>query len=279
MIGVFDSGFGGLAVLRELVRALPNYRYGYLGDNAQAPYGSRSEEEIFRFTRAGVEHLFGRGAELVILACNTASAGALRRIQQEVLPLYQQKPFDAAQGKRVLGIIIPTAEEIVAKSKSGAVGILATEATVRSGAYAREIQKLSPKMKIYQEACPRLVPMIEMGAMDGEGFGRAAKAHVKNLLSRRPKIDTVVLGSTHYAAAREHIAAHFPRKVALVSQGELVAKKLGEYLKRHPELEVRLARGGGRAFFSTERSDRVDRLGSLFYGAPIEFKKVRIAAD
>jgi glutamate racemase len=269
MIGVFDSGCGGLSVLRELVRKFPNYRYAYLGDNARAPYGSRSDEEIYHFTRAGVEFLFARGAELVILACNTASASALRRIQQEVLP--HKYPT-----KRVLGVIIPTAEDIVAKSVSGSVGILATEATVRSGVYAREIQKLNPKAKVYEEACPRLVPMIEMGVADGEGFLRDVRGHVKNLLSRRPKIDTVVLGCTHYAVARDVITSHFPRPITLMAQGELIAKKLGDYLKRHPELERRLARGAGRDFFSTERSARVDRLGSLFYGAPIEFKKVRL---
>ena len=269
MIGVFDSGCGGLSVLRELVRKLPNYRYAYLGDNARAPYGSRSDEEIYCFTREGVEFLFGRGAELVILACNTASAGALRKIQQELLP----KKYPT---KRVLGVVIPTAEEIVAKSASGSVGILATEATVRSGAYAREVQKLDHRVKVYQESCPRLVPMIEMGVVDGEGFLRAVRVHVKNLLSRRPKIDTVVLGCTHYALAQDVITSHFPRPITLMAQGELVAKKLGDYLKRHPELEQRLARGGEREFFSTERSTRVDRLGTLFYGAPIEFKKAKL---
>lgn len=269
MIGVFDSGCGGLSVLRELVRKFPNYHYVYLGDSARAPYGSRSDEEIYRFTRAGVEFLFGHGAELVILACNTASAGALRRIQQELLP----KRYPT---KRVLGIIIPTAEDIVAQSATGAVGVLATEATVRSGVYVREIQKLNPKAKVYQEACPRLVPMIEMGVTDGEGFLRAVRGHVKNLLSRRPKIDTVVLGCTHYAVAQDVITSHFPRQLTLMAQGELVAKSLGGYLKRHPELERRLTRGVGREFFSTERSARVDRLGSLFYGAPTVFQKVRL---
>ena len=278
MIGVFDSGFGGLSVLRELVRTMPNYHYLYLGDNARAPYGERSEEEIFQFTRAGVEFLFKKGAELVVVACNTASTNALRRIQQEILPRHY--PY-----KRVLGIIIPTVEEVAKTSETKAIGVLATLATVASGAYEREFKKVDLGITVYMEACPGLVSMIEMGVADGDGFDKMLRHHIRALLSRRPKIDTVILGSTHYALFEKDIIAYLPRPhvgrrpVVVVSQGKLVAQKLKAYLKRHPEMELKLARGGERQFFTTERSPRVEALAARFYGARVVFERVRIDAD
>lgn len=267
MLGFFDSGLGGLTVLREVAKELPQYSYIYLGDNARTPYGSHSHEVIYRFTKQGVLELFKRGARVVILACNTASSVALRRIQQEFLP--QRYP-----DRRVLGIIIPTAEEIVLRTTSKEVGIFGTEATIHSFAYAKEITKLNDSIKVHQQACPMLVPIIEAGEIEWEGLSLAVKKYTNELFSQSKKIDSVVLGCTHYALIEDIFTRHIPDDVAVISQGTLVARKLADYLTRHPEIEITLDRSRERTFLSTEDSFRVRNLFSLFWGESVEMKKI-----
>ena len=270
MLGFFDSGLGGLAVLKEVEKVLPQYSYVYLGDNARTPYGSHSQDTIYKFTKQGVAHLFKKGAELVLLACNTASSSALRRIQQEFLPEYYPD-------KRVLGIIIPTAEEIINQSKTKEVGILATEATVHSFAYPKEVTKNDETVRVHQQAATLLVPIIEAGELEWEGLDMIIKKYLNELFERSKKIDTLVLACTHYALIEDKIRKFTPSKIKVISQGEIVAKKLEQYLDRHPEIESKLKRGDKRDFYSTEDSWRVRNLFKLFYGKPVEVKKVSLS--
>lgn len=267
MLGFFDSGFGGLTILREVAKELPQYSYIYLGDNARTPYGSHSHEVIYRFTKQCVGELFRRGAQIVILACNTASSVALRRIQQEFLPRYYPD-------RRVLGIIIPTAEEIVLQTRSKEIGIFGTEAMVHSFAYPKEVTKLNDSIKVHQQACPMLVPIIEAGELTWEGLSLAVKKYTNELFYQSSAIDLVVLGCTHYALIQDIFSQHIPSRVRVVSQGALVAKKLSSYLARHPELRDCIDRSGERIFLSTEDSFRVRSLFSLFWGSPVEIKKI-----
>lgn len=269
MLGFFDSGLGGLAVLKEVEKEMPQYSYIYLGDNARTPYGSHSHDTIYKFTKQGVAHLFKKGAEVVILACNTASSSALRRIQQEFLPKYYPK-------KKVLGIIIPTAEEVISKTKTGEIGILATEATVHSFAYPKEITKMNESLKVHQQAGTLLVPIIEAGELDWDGLDSIIKKYLNELFERSKKIDTLVLACTHYALIEDKIRKHTPSKVQIISQGQIVAQKLKEYLEKHPEIESRLKKGDERDFYSTEDSWRVRNLFKLFYGRPVEVKKISL---
>lgn len=273
MIGFFDSGLGGLTVIKEAVKLLPKYSYVYLGDNARTPYGSRSRETIYRFTVEGVEELFRRGAELVVLACNTSSSSALRKIQREFLA----KRFPE---KRVLGIIVPTVEEIAGQDIGGgkglAVGVLATEATVKSLAYPREISKINPAIKVYQEACPLLAPIIEAGEIEWDGLDSIIQKHLARLFLKNPKIDTILLGCTHYAIIENRIRRYVPARVRIVSQGRIVASKLEDYLGRHPEIEAKISKIGERIFLTTDDSKRIKFLTRLFYGEPIDFKKISI---
>ena len=233
MIGVFDSGFGGLTILRNLQKALPQYDYLYLGDNARAPYGSRSFETIFRYTLQAVRELFSRGCPLVILACNTASAKALRSIQQDVLP-YE------FPDKRVLGIVRPTAEEIGKFSHSGHIGIFGTAGTVSSGSYLIEIKHFYPELQVTQHACPMWVPLVEYGERESEGAKFFVKKDIDALLAEDPEIDTLLLACTHYPLLEGALRAALPEKVRLVFQGDIVAEKTVDYLRRHPEMENRL---------------------------------------
>ncbi|HPW34656.1 MAG TPA: glutamate racemase [Candidatus Paceibacterota bacterium] len=269
MLGFFDSGLGGLSVLKEVEKELPQYSYLYLGDNARTPYGSHSHETIYRFTKQGVAYLFGKGAELIVLACNTASSSALRRIQQEFLPKF-------FPNKRVLGIIIPTAEEVVLKTKTGEVGILATEATVHSFAYPKEITKQRDSIKVHQQAGTLLVPIIEAGELSWEGLDSIVKKYLKELFERSSKIDTLVLGCTHYALIEDIINKNVPNGVNVISQGKIIADKLKNYLECHPEIESKLVKGDDRKFFSTEDSWRVRNLFKLFYGQPVDVKKISL---
>jgi glutamate racemase len=269
MLGFFDSGLGGLAILREVEKELPQYSYVYLGDNARTPYGSHSHETIYRFTRQGVAHLFKKGAELVILACNTASSSALRRIQQEFLPKYYPQ-------KRVLGIIIPTAEEVASKTQTKEVGVLATEATVHSFAYPKEITKTDESIRVHQQVGTLLVPIIEAGEFEWDGLDSIIKKYLNELFERSKKIDTLVLACTHYALIEDRIKKYVPSKVTVVSQGQIVAHKLKDYLQRHPEIEKSLKKGDRRQFYSTEDSWRVRNLFKLFYGKSVEIKKISL---
>jgi len=230
-IGVFDSGYGGLTILDEFRKRLPEYDYLYLGDNARAPYGTRSYDVVYEYTLQAVKELFSRGCELVILACNTASAKALRSIQQRDLPGIDPE-------KRVLGVIRPSAEIIGEYTKTGHIGVLATKGTVNSESYVIEIGHFSPDSKVVQHACPMWVPLIENSEHHSE-FGKGfIKTDVEALLKQDPEIDTIVLGCTHYPLIQEYIESIVPDGIRVVSQGAIVADSLAEYLERHPWMEV-----------------------------------------
>ena len=257
MIGVFDSGFGGLSILKDLRRVLPQYDFMYLGDNARAPYGSRSFETIYRYTLQSVRILFERGCDLVILACNTASARALRSIQQQVLPF--EYP-----GKRVLGIIRPTAEEIGRYSKTGHIGIFATAGTVSSNSYGIEIGHFFPEVKVTQHACPMWVPLVENGEQGTEGARFFVKKDVDELFAEDPQIDTVLLACTHYPLLEAEIRAALPPQVRLVFQGSLVAEKTQDYLRRHPEIDTRLSKGSTTTFLTSDTAEFFEKGAFLF---------------
>lgn len=267
MIGFFDSGLGGLSILKEVEKVMPEYDYIYLGDNARTPYGSRSDEVIYEFTVAGVKELINRGAELVILACNTSSGVALRRIQQEFLPKY-------FPDKKVLGIIIPTAEEANNFSGSGHIGILATEATVNSKTYEKEIEKINPDLKIIGQPCPLFVPIIEAGEVGWEGLDLAIKKYTEALLRKDKDIDAVILGCTHYALIQDRIRKQIPGDIKIISQGEIVAKKLKDYIARHPEIEEKLGKAGKKVFLTTEKSERIERLTKMFFNINVSLKLI-----
>lgn len=258
MIGVFDSGFGGLTILRDLQKVLPQYDYLYLGDNARAPYGSRSFETIYRYTLQAVRELFSRGCPLVILACNTASARALRSIQQQVLPI-------EFPDRRVLGIIRPTAEEIGRVSKTGHIGIFATAGTVSSGSYPIEINHFYPELKVTQHACPMWVPLVEYGERESDGARYFVKKEVEAVLREDPEIDTILLACTHYPLLEKAIRESTPPGVNLVFQGSIVADKTVDYLKRHPEIENRLAKNGKTSFLTTDTAEFFEK-GAFFFG-------------
>lgn len=269
MIGFFDSGFGGLTVLKEVEKLLPQYSYLYLGDNGRAPYGTRHQKEIFQFTLQGVEFLFSQGAELVIIACNTSSSTALRKIQREILP--KKYPH-----KKVLGIIVPTAEDAGKYTQMNHIGVLATPATVEHGSYAKEIKKNWPKLKCFEQACPKLVPLIEDGKHSNQKLDAAIEKYLQALLRKSPKIDAVILGCTHYALIEDKIKNILPIKIKLISQGETIAQKLKKYLARHPEIKNKLETKGRRKFFTTGDKSKVEKLSRIFYGKMIKFKKISL---
>jgi len=268
-IGVFDSGFGGLTVLKEIVKEMPQYDYLYLGDNARAPYGSRSFETVYEYTLECVKHLFDMGCELVILACNTASAKALRTIQQKDLP-------KIAPNKRVLGVIRPTTEIIGNYTRSGNVGVLGTAGTVSSGSYLVEIEKFFPELKVYQEACPMWVPLIENNEYQNEGADFFIKKHVTNLMQQQPHIDAIILGCTHYPLIIDKIKKYLPTNVELLSQGPIVAKGLHEYLQRHPEKESQCSKSGTVSFYTTDLPETFDKAATLFYGESVKSKHLAL---
>jgi len=270
ILGLFDSGFGGLSVVRKVRRALPEYAFAYLGDNARTPYGGLSPETIYQYTLEGVLHLFNRGADLVVLACNTSSSVALRRIQQQYLPFH-------TAGKRVLGIVIPTAEEVSRQSVTKVIGVLATQVTVASQAYPQEIFKIDPSVDVIQQACPLLVPLIEAGEF--EKAEEAADGYIRKLLQQSSRIDTILLGCTHYALIEESICRLVPNDIRVVSQGEIVADKLADYLIRHPEFGTTIERTGKSTFLTTAISPRIETLATRFYGEPIVMQIARIHQD
>ena len=265
-IGVFDSGFGGLNILREIIKELPEYNYFYLGDTARAPYGSRSQEIIYEFTRQAIGFLFKQGCQLVILACNTASSKALRKIQQEYLPQYYPE-------NKVLGVIIPTAET-VAEQENKNVGVIATEGTIASNVFKKEIQKLNPEIKVFQRACPLLVPIIEAGEQDGKIIYLAIKDCLKPLLSEN--INALILGCTHYGLLKKEIEKITNKKIRIIAEGEIVAKKLKHYLQRHTEIERYLAKNSEKRFFTTDLTNRFRILGSQFLGEQISPEKITL---
>ena len=267
MIGVFDSGYGGLTVLKEFVNLLPSYDFCYLGDNARTPYGTRSFDTVYRYTLECVKHLFDNSCTLVILACNTASAKALRTIQQCDLPVLDPK-------RRVLGVIRPTAEVISQYTKTGHVGILATSGTVQSLSYPIEIAKINPDIKVFQEACPMWVPIVENNEYQNDGADYFVKKHIDNLLLKSPDIDVILLGCTHYPLLIKKMGKYIPKGVQILPQGEIVAKSLVEYLKRHPEMDSKLKKNGLRIFQTTDSPESFDKFASIYYGEKIKSQKV-----
>lgn len=261
-IGVFDSGYGGLTVLKDIVVKLPRYDYLYLGDNARAPYGSRSFETVYRYTLECVKWFFDQGCHLVVLACNTASAKALRSIQQKDLPVL-------APGKRVLGVIRPSTEIIGRFSKTGEVGILGTSGTVLSGSYPIEIEKFFPGLKVYQEACPMWVPLVEAGEYDKPGADYFIQQHIRNIFAASANIDTLLLACTHYPLLKARIKKFLPAGTTLLTQGEVVADSLANYLQRHPELEAQCSKNGQRVFYTTDDTNDFDHHASVFFGQAV----------
>lgn len=268
-IGVFDSGYGGLTVLKEIVQQLPAYDYLYLGDNARAPYGPRSFETVYEYTLECVKWFFAQGCPLVILACNTASAKALRTIQQNDLPLIDTN-------KRVLGVIRPTSEIIGNYTKSGHVGVMGTKGTVQSNSYVIEIGKFYPELIVSQEACPLWVPLIENNEYQSEGANYFVKQHIHNLLKKDAEIDTILLACTHYPLLLDKILQYIPKHVSVITQGKIVAESLSHYLERHAQLEATCSRNGIRKFFTTGETVDFDNHASTFFGEPVKAEKLHL---
>ena len=266
-IGVFDSGFGGLEVFREIVKKLPENDYIYLADTARAPYGTRSQDIIYIFTEQAVDYLFRLGCPLVILACNTASSKALRRLQRE----YLKKHFPKG---RILGVLIPASEEAVRVSKNGKIGVLATEGTVSSKAFIKEIKKLNSELKVFQQAAPLLAAMVEAGEHRSEIAKIALENYLKPLLNS--EIDTLVLGCTHYGILKDKIREIIGPNIKLIVEGEVVSRKLKDYLIRHPEIEKKISQGRTMRFLTTDVGERFEELGSLFFSKPIIPEKIEL---
>lgn len=262
-IGIFDSGLGGLTILDGIRHRMPQYDFIYLGDNARAPYGTRSFDVVYQFTLQAVKKLFSMGCPLIILACNTASAKALRSIQQKYLP-------QAFPNRRVLGVIRPTAEVVGTLTKSNHIGILATEGTVRSESYKLEIQKLYPATTIVGQACPMWVPLVENGEYDKPGADYFIKDSIDKLLTADSQIDTIILGCTHYPLLLPKIKKYTPKGITLIPQGQYIAESLQEYLQRHQEMEHNITKGGTCKYFTTESSEKFSESASVFLNEPIE---------
>ncbi|RED92661.1 glutamate racemase [Marinoscillum furvescens] len=268
-IGIFDSGYGGLTVLREIVKTLPDHDFLYLGDNARTPYGTRSYETIYAYTLQAVKYLFDQGCELVILACNTASAKALRTIQQRDLP-------QIAPHKRVLGVIRPTAEVIASYTHTGHIGVLGTTGTVKSESYLIEIKKQAPTLNVHQQACPMWVPLIENGEQDHNGADYFVKKYLDELFSQSQDIDTLLLACTHYPLMLKKMREYLPETVTILNQGDIVAPSLADYLQRHPEIAEKCSQNGKLRFVTTDSPENFDRQAATFFGQSIKSNFVDI---
>jgi glutamate racemase len=266
-IGIFDSGYGGLTILKEIIATLPQYDYIYLGDNARSPYGSRSFETVYRYTLQCVQWLFAQGCPLVILACNTASAKALRTIQQNDLPKMNG-------GRRVLGVIRPTSEIIGSYTKTNNIAILATVGTVQSESYLLEIEKFFPHLNIFQEACPMWVPLVENNEHEKPGADYFVRKHLDNVLEKERNIDTILLACTHYPLLKAKIDQFLPAGISLISQGGIVANSLADYLHRHAEIETKCSKSKLRIFFTTDSAEDFDNHASIFFGESVTSKHV-----
>jgi glutamate racemase len=266
-IGIFDSGYGGLTILRQIRSLMPQYDYLYLGDNARAPYGTRSFDIVYEFTLQAVRYLFEQGCHLVILGCKTASAKALRSIQQNDLPQMDSQ-------RRVLGVIRPTVEVVGSISQSRHVGIMATSGTVRSTTYELEIAKLHPDIKVTGEACPMWVPLVENDEYDNPGADYFVKKNIDSLFRRDPEIDSVILGCTHYPLLLNKIRQYMPAGVHVIEQGRYVAESLQDYLQRHPEMAARITTGGNATFLTTERAEEFQQKAATFMGEPLTAERV-----
>ena len=268
-IGVFDSGFGGLTILKEMVKTLPDYDFLYLGDNARAPYGSRSFETVYEYTLECVNALFERGCELVILACNTSSAKALRTIQQKDL-------IQKDSHKRVLGVIRPTSEIVGHYTKSKHIGIFATSGTVHSESYVIEIQKFFPELNVYQEACPMWVPLIENHEINNIGADYFVQKHIDRLFLNSKQIDTIILGCTHYPLLMPVLLKYLPKEVSILTQGEIVANSLKDYLARHMEMNNLISKNKKLHFLTTDDTRQFDEKASVFFGSLIQSSHISL---
>ena len=268
-IGVFDSGYGGLTILKEMVKLLPEYDYIYLGDNARSPYGNRSFETVTNYTQQSVQALFGMGCNLIVLACNTASAKALRYIQQNYLPVVEPD-------KRVLGVIRPTAEIVGNYTKTGHIGILGTAGTVSSGSYPIEISKFFPDTEVFQQACPIWVPLVENNEYENEGSDYFIKKYLDELIKQSSKIDTIVLGCTHYPLLMERIKQFLPEGITVLSQSKIVAQSLQDYLSRHPEMDQLCQKGSKRIFYTSDDTSTFDNMARIFFDQQVESRHVEI---
>ena len=266
-IGVFDSGYGGLTILKEIRQLLPQYDYIYLGDNARAPYGPRSFDVVYRFTLEAVRYLFNQGCRLVILACNTASAEALRTIQQNDLPKIDPT-------RRVLGVIRPTVERLGELSHSGNIGVLGTKGTVRSQSYDMEIAKLYPSFTTTSQACPMWVPLVENHEATSPGADYFIDKYISALLSQNRQIDTILLACTHFPILYPKIRQRVNDDINVVCQGEIVAESLADYLKRHPEMESRCSKGGECRYLTTENPQSFSSLARIFLDQPVEVSHI-----
>ena len=271
-IGVFDSGYGGLTILHGIRQLLPEYDYIYVGDNARAPYGPRSFDVVYEFTRQAVSKLFDMGCRLVIIGCNTASAKALRSIQQNDLPQWDPT-------RRVLGVIRPTAEIIGKLTRNGHVGLLATEGTVKSQSYNLEIAKLWPNIKVTGQSCPFWVPLIEYNEADSPGADYFVKKRMDQLMLKDPDIDTIILGCTHYPILMPKILKYTKPGVTIVPQGEYVASSLKDYLRRHPEMDTTLTRGATCRYYTTESPERFKETASIFLHENVDVEHVDLGQE
>ena len=268
-IGVFDSGYGGLTILDKIREVLPEYDYIYLGDNARAPYGTRSFEVVYEFTRQAVNKLFDMGCHLVILACNTASAKALRSIQMNDLP-----GIDPA--RRVLGVIRPTVECVGEISKNQHIGVLATAGTIKSESYPLEIHKLFPEIQVSGTACPMWVSLVENNESQDEGADYFIRKYINQLLSKDPQVDTVILGCTHFPILLPKIRQYIPEHISVIAQGEYVAESLKDYLKRHPEMDAKCTKNGNCQFYTTEAEEKFSESASTFLKQQISVKHITL---
>ncbi len=269
-IGVFDSGYGGLSILKEIVARMPQYDYLYLGDNARAPYGGRSFDTVYRFTLSAVRWFFDQGCHLVILACNTASAKALRTIQQNDLYL-----IDPA--RRVLGVIRPSVEVVGDLTKSRHVGVMGTVGTVRSESYPLEIHKLFSDIEVVQQSCPMWVPLVENGEAEGDGADYFVQKYINELLNKDPEIDSIILGCTHYPLLLNKIQKYTPSHISLISQGEIVAASLEDYLSRHPEMECKCKKNSQLLFYTSDSPEVFDQQASLLFGSSVKSNKANLS--
>lgn len=269
-IGVFDSGYGGLTVLKQLVKNLPRYDFLYLGDNARTPYGTRSFGVVYEYTLQAVKYLFSQHCPLIIIACNTASAKALRNIQQLDLPVI-------ASERRVLGVIRPSVEKVAEITRNGHVGVLGTPGTVQSDTYPIELEKWAGGKveSVVQEACPLWVPLVENNEIDSEGAAYFVRKNIENILQKDENLDTLILGCTHYPLLINQIRKFVPEGIKILDQGQIVAEKLQDYLYRHPEIDSKLSKNGRIRFQTTETTENFNGKAALFMGRTVEAETIR----
>ncbi|QQS20568.1 MAG: glutamate racemase [Candidatus Moraniibacteriota bacterium] len=266
-IGIFDSGFGGLCIVRGVASSLPEYDIVFLGDSARVPYGTRSLETVFEFTQQAVEFLFRKDCPLILLSCNTASSDALRRLQQNFLPHH-------FPDRNILGVLVPAAEEAARHTRNGRIGVLATPGTVASLAFEREIHKQDSRLQLFQVACPLLVPLIESGEADFPTTDAVLERYLEPLLKKG--VDTIILGCTHYGILARRIRERVGKDITVLSEGEFLGEKLRDYLNRHPEYARAISRNGTRTFLTTDQTNRFQTLGSRFLGSAFESYRIKL---